>query len=91
MAVDAFIGAFNGMTAWEGTRGRARNIKLPTLVIWGDMDSGFIIEASKRLANTIPSAEAAVIPECGHSPQFERPPLFNAALGGFLARVPTLA
>jgi 3-oxoadipate enol-lactonase len=91
MAVDAFIGAFNGMTAWEGTRGRARNIKLPTLVIWGDMDSAFIIEASKRLANTIPNAEPAEIPECGHSPQFERPPLFNAALAAFLARVPTPA
>jgi len=36
---------------------------------------------------TIPDAEAAVIPECGHSPQFERPPLFNAALGAFLNRV----
>jgi pimeloyl-ACP methyl ester carboxylesterase len=39
------------------------------------------------LLNAIPNAEPAVIPECGHSPQFERPALFNAALEAFLARV----
>ncbi len=87
MTVDAFIGAWNGLSEWQGTHERARNIGLPTLVIWGDLDSPFIVEASERLLNTIPDAEAAVIPECGHSPQYERPPLFNAALGSFLARV----
>lgn len=91
MAVDAFIGAFNGLSAWVGTRERAASINVPTLVIWGDLDSGFIIEASKRLANTIPNAEPAEIPECGHSPQFERPTLFNEALAGFLSRVPSPA
>ena len=91
MSVDAFIGAWNGLSEWQGTHDRAANIGLPTLVIWGDLDTGFIIEASKRLANAIPKAETAVIPECGHSPQFERPPLFNAALAGFLDRVPSPA
>ncbi len=87
MTVDAFIGAWNGLSEWPGTHERARNIGLPTLVIWGDLDSPFIIEGSERLLKAIPDAEAAVIPECGHSTQFERPPLFNAALGAFLARV----
>lgn len=91
MSVDAFIGAFHGLSNWQGTRERARNIATPTLVIWGDLDSGFIIEGSKRLVSTIPNAEAAVIPECGHSPQYERPPLFNAALAAFLDRVPSPA
>jgi pimeloyl-ACP methyl ester carboxylesterase len=67
MTVDAFIGAWNGLSAWQGTHERARNIGLPTLVIWGDMDSPFIIEGAARLVQTIPGAEAAVIPECGHS------------------------
>ena len=91
MSVDAFIGAFNALSAWAGTYERARDINLPTLVIWGDLDSAFIIDGSKRLAEAIPNAEAAVIPECGHSPQFERPPLFNAALEAFLDRVPAPA
>ena len=87
MTVDAFIGAWNGLSAWQGTHERASNIGLPTLVVWGDMDTPFIIEGSARLMNAIPNAEPAVIPECGHSPQFERPSLFNAALSAFLSRV----
>jgi len=91
MTVDAFIGAWNGLSEWQGTHERARNIGLPTLVLWGDLDTQFIIDGSMRLVNAIPDAEAAVIPECGHSPQYERPPLFNAALAAFLDRVPSPA
>lgn len=87
MATDAFIGAWEGLSSWAGTHERASNIGLPTLVIWGDMDTPFIIEGSARLLKAIPNAEPAVVPECGHSPQFERPALFNAALSAFLARV----
>jgi 3-oxoadipate enol-lactonase len=86
MSVDAFIGAWNGLSQWRGTRDRAHQIGAPTLVLWGDLDSPFIIQGCERLVKTIPGAEPAVIPECGHSPQYERPPLFNAALGAFLAR-----
>lgn len=85
MSVDAFIGAWNGLSAWPGTRGeRAASIEARTLVIYGDLDAGFLVEGAKRLAETIPNAELAVIPEAAHSPQWERPPLFNAALGAFL-------
>lgn len=87
MSVDAFIGAWQGLLSWRGTPGRAQAIRLPTLVVWGELDTPFIIEGSQRLANAIPQAEPVVIPECGHSPQYERPALFNAALGGFLERV----
>lgn len=87
MSVDAFIGAWHGLSSWQGTQHRAQDIGLPTLVIWGDLDTEFIIQGCERLAKAIPNAEPAVIPECGHSPQYERPPLFNGALGAFLARV----
>lgn len=66
---------------------RAHRIQTPALVVWGDLDSQFIIDGSKRLASTMPNAETAVVPETGHSPQYERPPLFNEALGAFLERV----
>lgn len=87
MPIDSFIGAWHGLTDWQGTHGRAQDISTPTLVIYGDLDAGFLIEASKRLVEAIPKAEEAVVPEAGHSPQYERPPLFNEALAGFLERV----
>ena len=87
MSVDAFIGAWQGLAAWQGAETRAQAITVPTLVIYGDLDTQFIIDGSKSLAEQIPGAETALIPEAGHSPQFERPELFNAALGAFLNRV----
>ena len=87
MSVDAFIGAWEGLAAWQGAETRASAITTPTLVIYGDIDTQFIIDGSISLAATIPGAELAVIPETGHQAQWERPELFNSALGAFLNRV----
>jgi pimeloyl-ACP methyl ester carboxylesterase len=84
MSVDAFIGSWNGLADWEGTEDRDHNIKTPTLIIYGDLDTPMLIEGSVKLAQLIPGAVVEVIPETGHSPQWERPKLFNAALRRFL-------
>jgi 3-oxoadipate enol-lactonase len=52
-------------------------------VICGELDTG-LVDASKHLASAIPGATLAMIPEAGHSPQYERPELFNAALAAHL-------
>ena len=87
MSVDAFIGAWEGLASWQGAATRVDAIRTPTLVIYGDIDTQFMIDGSRSLAATIPDAELAVIPQAGHQPQYERPDLFNAALGAFLNRV----
>lgn len=58
-------------------------ITCPTLVIVGDQDLPFI-DASHAMAATIPGAQLAVIPDAGHSPQFESPDAWWSALSGFL-------
>lgn len=60
------------------------SLTVPTLVIVGDEDAPFL-KPSQRMAETIPGAELAVIPDAGHSPQFENPDAWWAALSGFLA------
>ncbi len=87
MSVDAFIGAWQGLSAWEGTEGRAHEIRTPTLIVYGDLDMPALVEASARLAQLIPGSEVAVVPETAHSPQWERPALFNASLRRFLDRL----
>ncbi len=87
MSADAFIGAWKGLEQWKGARDRAAQIKAPTLVIYGDLDTEFLIKGSQRLAAAIPDAELSVIPETAHQPQWERPELYNAALGAFLNKV----
>jgi pimeloyl-ACP methyl ester carboxylesterase len=80
MSPDAFIGAWQGLVGWQGTRDRAAAISMPTLIIYGDLDTPMLIEASKRLSELLPNARVEVIPETAHSPQWERPELFNRAL-----------
>jgi pimeloyl-ACP methyl ester carboxylesterase len=85
MPVDGFIGAWNALGAWSGTTERAGGIAARTLVICGDLDAP-LLEPSKKLASMIPDATLEIIPEAAHSPQFERPNLFNAALRRHLER-----
>ncbi len=58
-------------------------VTCPTLVIVGSFDEPFI-EPSARMAAVIDGAELAVIPDGGHSPQFEAPAAWWSALSGFL-------
>jgi 3-oxoadipate enol-lactonase len=80
MSVGAFIGAAQALFEWEGSVERASRIRTPTLVICGDLDAPALVEASRRLAELIPNASLEVIPEASHSPQWERPELFNRVL-----------
>jgi 3-oxoadipate enol-lactonase len=56
---------------------------LPTLVMVGEQDTPFI-GASKRMTKAIPDAVLTVIPNAGHSPQFENPDAWWTALTDFL-------
>jgi 2-succinyl-6-hydroxy-2,4-cyclohexadiene-1-carboxylate synthase len=58
----------------------------PTLVLVGVEDDPFR-RVSAEMADTIPSAELVVIPEAGHSPQFENGAAWLDAMRAFLARV----
>jgi 3-oxoadipate enol-lactonase len=80
MSVDAFVGAAQALFNWEGSGDRASQIPTPTLIVCGDLDTPALVEASRRLAELIPNASLEVIPEASHSPQWERPELFNRAL-----------
>ena len=62
---------------------RLAGLGVPTLVIVGSLDEPFI-EASRRMAETIPDVTLAVIPDAGHSPQFEAPQAWIAAISRFL-------
>jgi pimeloyl-ACP methyl ester carboxylesterase len=60
------------------------SVTAPTLVIVGEQDAPFL-GPSERMASAIPGARLEVIPDAGHSPQFENPDAWWKALSGFLA------
>ncbi len=59
---------------------------VPTLVLVGEQDTDLVPEA-QRLAAALPDTVLAVVPGAGHSPQFEAPEAWWAALTDFLDRV----
>ncbi len=57
-----------------------------SLVIVGEQDEPFVAP-SRRMVDVMPDARLAVIPDAGHSPQFENPQAWFDALVGFLDEV----
>ena len=68
----------------------AEVVRVPTLVLVGSEDAPFVA-ASHAMAEAISGAQLEVIPDAGHSPQFENPGAWIDALSRFLASVPAFA
>jgi len=67
---------------------RYREIRLPTLVIWGEADSITPLPQGREIARLIPESEWVTFPGVGHMPAIEATGRFNAALVGWLSRTP---
>lgn len=64
---------------------RLREIGVPMLVVWGDLDESGVISACERLAREVPQARGVVIPGTAHMLNMERPDEFNRIVLDFLA------
>lgn len=64
--------------------GKLKQIKAPTLVIWGRQDEATPPAIGEAFVREIPGAQAAFLDRCGHMPQWECHAAFNAALRKFL-------
>lgn len=62
---------------------RLRELTVPTLVVVGEQDEPFV-GPSGRMADAIPGAVLEVVPDAGHSPQFENPDRWWKAVIRFL-------
>jgi 3-oxoadipate enol-lactonase len=67
---------------WSGER--AREIRVPALVVWGDKDERAAQAAAQRLATTIRHAVAMVLPGVDHFVPMRAPELFTAEVLSFL-------
>lgn len=63
-----------------------QRLDIPTHVLVGELDKPFL-EASDELAAIIPGAGLTILPDGGHSPQFESPDAWADAVRVFLAGV----
>jgi pimeloyl-ACP methyl ester carboxylesterase len=59
------------------------HIAVPTLLIWGELDSRAPLDVARRFARAIPDTRLVVIPGCGHVSNLEEPGQFNEAVREF--------
>lgn len=72
------------MTCRPDRSGDLSVVACPTLVVVGEQDAA-MLAGCHSLAAAIPGARLEVISEAGHSPQFENPSAWRAALESFLS------
>lgn len=60
------------------------NLKMPVLVVMGDLDEEYIHRAFAFMAENIPGAQTVVMPGTSHLPNMEFPAEFNAHVQAFL-------
>jgi pimeloyl-ACP methyl ester carboxylesterase len=64
---------------------RYKQVRCPTLILWGEQDRWIPIERGRQLQQTIPGALFRAIPQAGHLVQEDAPEAVVAALLGFLS------
>jgi pimeloyl-ACP methyl ester carboxylesterase len=72
IGVEAFVRQQTAILSRADSRPTMATIKCPTLVLTGDADNTIPNSLSVEMAQGIPGARLAIIPDCGHLPQVER-------------------
>ncbi|MCS6989904.1 MAG: alpha/beta hydrolase [Chloroherpetonaceae bacterium] len=65
-------------------RSRLKEMKTPTLVIWGANDKFIPVKYANVVQREIPNSRLVLIPECGHVPMVEKPREFFEAVDNFI-------
>jgi pimeloyl-ACP methyl ester carboxylesterase len=66
-------------------RDRLSDVKVPTLIVWGERDSIIPVRDADEFERLIDDSRKVVMEDCGHIPMAERPNAFNEVLVDFLA------
>lgn len=85
-SVDGYIYTARAINKWPPVTPRLAEIKVPTLIFWGEEDIGFT-NPTQILKNGIANSELLTVKGAGHSPHEETPDVFNKTLLKFLDRV----
>jgi 3-oxoadipate enol-lactonase len=85
----AIASALHGLAAREDSRATLGAIRVPTLVLVGEEDVLTPPSEAEAMAAAIPNARLERIPHAGHLANLENPQAVNAALGRFLAALPS--
>jgi pimeloyl-ACP methyl ester carboxylesterase len=86
MDPDMWLTMVDEMVAQPDRLEALRSVEVPTLVMVGEQDGGYV-GPSRRMASALPNGRLAVIADAGHSPQFEAPEEWWSVLTSFLEEI----
>lgn len=69
---------------------RLTDVRVPVLLVWGDMDPEFSLNDAERLRATIPDAQLRIVPGTGHYPHEEDPEAFHKIMRDWLQDLGTV-
>ena len=85
-SVDGYIYAWKAIAKRKSVTSRLSEVKVPTLIYWGEEDLPFA-NTSKTLKEGVSDSELVMVKGVGHSPHEEAPDVFNDILLKFLDRI----
>lgn len=83
--LDAFLRQQEAIISRPDSRPALAAIRCPTLVLTGAQDLQTPPDLAREIADGIPGARLAIVPDCGHLSTMERPHAVEAALAAWLA------
>jgi 2-hydroxy-6-oxonona-2,4-dienedioate hydrolase len=69
---------------WERTRSLLKTLAVPVLFIHGKQDAVLPAQQSIEVQAIAPNSKLILLDDCGHTPQIEKPEIFNQALAEFV-------
>ena len=79
----ASLRTFLSVMAEADQRDLLPRIAVPTLLIWGELDSRSPLSVARQFEHAIPNTKLVVIPGAGHVSNLEQPEQFNEAVREF--------
>lgn len=87
MSTDEFAKVIRALTTFHEAEIDLSTIAVPTLVLYGENETGLVKRHVPRLATEIPDATVRVVPGAGHASNLDAPEFFSTTLREFLVRV----
>ncbi len=84
---DGITGIGPDLVPFPGRAGELNRIKVPTLIVQGELDPFWPPPVGERLQLGIAGSELLVVENGGHVPHLDDPALFNRTVEDFLSRV----
>lgn len=84
MTSDEFAKTIRALSGFHDTDVDYDAITVPTLVLFGENEPGFIKAHAARFADLIPDVEVRSVPDAGHASNMDNPDFYEAALREFV-------